>query len=63
MRLPTSQQLSTFTPLMCDPIVHIPVINVCSSGQGYSHVNPTVGRPVASERGVSGGEGSLRCGC
>ncbi|GFP86306.1 hypothetical protein PHJA_000774400 [Phtheirospermum japonicum] len=35
VRLPTSQQFPTFTPLMCDPIVHIPVINVCSSGQGY----------------------------
>lgn len=32
---PTSQQIPTFTPLMCDPIVHIPVIDVCSSGQGY----------------------------
>lgn len=31
----TSQQIPTFTPLMCDPIVHIPVIDVCSSGQGY----------------------------
>ncbi|GAB2211157.1 hypothetical protein Droror1_Dr00016449 [Drosera rotundifolia] len=31
----SSQQLPTFTPLMCDPIVHIPVIDVCSSGQGY----------------------------
>ncbi|GMH26959.1 hypothetical protein Nepgr_028802 [Nepenthes gracilis] len=30
-----SQQVATFTPLMCDPIVHIPVIDVCSSGQGY----------------------------
>ncbi|KAG2730446.1 hypothetical protein I3843_01G286900 [Carya illinoinensis] len=37
VRLPiqTSQQIRTFTPLMCDPIVHIPVIDVCSSGQGY----------------------------
>ncbi|OVA06473.1 hypothetical protein BVC80_479g57 [Macleaya cordata] len=33
---PTSQQIPTFTPLICDPIVHIPVIDVCSSGgQGY----------------------------
>ncbi|KAM6598721.1 hypothetical protein CsatA_018330 [Cannabis sativa] len=32
---PTAQQIPTFTPLMCDPIVHIPVIDVCSSGQGY----------------------------
>jgi len=35
MTLPTSQQIPTFTPLMCDPIVHVPVIDVCSSGQGY----------------------------
>ncbi|KAA8534108.1 hypothetical protein F0562_031699 [Nyssa sinensis] len=39
VRLPlsmaSSQQIPTFTPLMCDPIVHIPVIDVCSSGQGY----------------------------
>ncbi|KAL0359205.1 UNVERIFIED_CONTAM: hypothetical protein Sangu_0769900 [Sesamum angustifolium] len=36
IRLPTSQQIPTFTPLICDPIVHIPVIDVCSSGgQGY----------------------------
>ncbi|KAK7276362.1 hypothetical protein RIF29_17501 [Crotalaria pallida] len=35
MSLPTSQQIPTFTPLMCDPIVHVPVIDVCSSGQGY----------------------------
>ncbi|KAL6980655.1 hypothetical protein U1Q18_022292 [Sarracenia purpurea var. burkii] len=31
----SSQQIPTFTPLMCDPIVHIPIIDVCSSGQGY----------------------------
>ncbi|MED6135909.1 hypothetical protein PIB30_051108 [Stylosanthes scabra] len=35
MSLPTSKQIPTFTPLMCDPIVHVPVIDVCSSGQGY----------------------------
>lgn len=37
VRLPMlgSQQIPTFTPLMCDPIVHIPVIDFCSSGQGY----------------------------
>ncbi|XP_028093950.1 uncharacterized protein LOC114294049 [Camellia sinensis] len=39
VRLPLSRssspQILTFTPLMCDPIVHIPVIDVCSSGQGY----------------------------
>lgn len=33
--LPSSQQISTFTPFMSDPIVHTPVIDVCSSGQGY----------------------------
>ncbi|GAV56795.1 hypothetical protein CFOL_v3_00337 [Cephalotus follicularis] len=33
--IPTSQQILTFTPLMCDPIVHVPFIDVCSSGQGY----------------------------
>ncbi|XP_016451881.2 uncharacterized protein LOC107776493 [Nicotiana tabacum] len=35
LSLPASQQIPSFTPLMCDPIVHIPVIDVCSSGQGY----------------------------
>ncbi|OIW02712.1 hypothetical protein TanjilG_29488 [Lupinus angustifolius] len=35
MSFPTSQQIPTFTPLMCDPIVHVPVIDVCSSGQGF----------------------------
>ncbi|XP_015076045.1 uncharacterized protein LOC107020274 [Solanum pennellii] len=30
-----SQQIPTFTPLVGDSIVHIPVIDVCSSGQGY----------------------------
>ncbi|TYI78282.1 hypothetical protein E1A91_D06G200300v1 [Gossypium mustelinum] len=37
VRLPmaSSQQIPTFTPLICDSIVHIPVIDVCSSGQGY----------------------------
>ncbi|KAB2596262.1 hypothetical protein D8674_031712 [Pyrus ussuriensis x Pyrus communis] len=29
---PTSQHIPTFTPLMCDQIVHIPVIDICSSG-------------------------------
>ncbi|PKA52007.1 hypothetical protein AXF42_Ash008236 [Apostasia shenzhenica] len=33
--LPSSQNIPTFTPFMSDPIVHIPVIDVCSSGQGY----------------------------
>ncbi|KAI5012828.1 hypothetical protein ZWY2020_025094 [Hordeum vulgare] len=30
-----SSQVSTFTPLMSDPIVHVPVIDMCSSGQAY----------------------------
>ncbi|CAI9273719.1 unnamed protein product [Lactuca saligna] len=30
-----SQQFPTFTPLMTDSIVHIPVIDICSSGQAY----------------------------
>lgn len=29
----SSQQM--MIPIMCDPIVHIPVIDICSSGQGY----------------------------
>ncbi|GKD69082.1 hypothetical protein Tco_1323172 [Tanacetum coccineum] len=33
--MPTSQQIPIFTPLMTDPIVHIPVMDVCSSGQAY----------------------------
>ncbi|KAJ6809021.1 uncharacterized protein M6B38_164100 [Iris pallida] len=33
--MPSSKQIPTFTPYMSDPIVHIPVIDVCSSGQGY----------------------------
>ncbi|KAD7480271.1 hypothetical protein E3N88_03407 [Mikania micrantha] len=33
--MPTSQQVPLFTPLMTDPIVHIPVIDICSSGQTY----------------------------
>ncbi|KAF8022021.1 hypothetical protein BT93_G2222 [Corymbia citriodora subsp. variegata] len=40
---PSSQQIPTFTPLMCDPIVHIPVIDFCSAGQGYLvSAGPTV---------------------
>ncbi|KAI3809127.1 hypothetical protein L1987_25096 [Smallanthus sonchifolius] len=39
VRLPismsTSQQIPIFTPLMTDPIIHIPVIDICSSGQAY----------------------------
>ncbi|XP_076941498.1 uncharacterized protein LOC143611079 [Bidens hawaiensis] len=35
--LPLSMSASSqlFTPLMCDLIVHLPVINICSSGQAY----------------------------
>nr|XP_043631441.1 uncharacterized protein LOC122602895 [Erigeron canadensis] len=33
--MPTSQQIPIFTPLMTDPIVHVPVIDICSSGQAY----------------------------
>ncbi|XP_076948501.1 uncharacterized protein LOC143620762 [Bidens hawaiensis] len=33
--MPTSQQIPLFTPLMTDSIVHIPVIDICSSGQAY----------------------------
>ncbi|KAK4353823.1 hypothetical protein RND71_026017 [Anisodus tanguticus] len=33
--LATSQQIPAFSPLVGDSIVHIPVIDVCSSGQGY----------------------------
>ncbi|KAI7733562.1 hypothetical protein M8C21_002360 [Ambrosia artemisiifolia] len=31
----SSQQFPVFTPLMCDPIVHLPVMDICSSGQAY----------------------------
>lgn len=33
--VPSSHQIPTFTPLVCDSIVHIPSLGVCSSGQGY----------------------------
>ncbi|KAK6135817.1 hypothetical protein DH2020_030425 [Rehmannia glutinosa] len=35
VRLQTLQNIPTFTPLMCDPIVHVPMFEVCSSGSGY----------------------------
>ncbi|CAK9173590.1 unnamed protein product [Ilex paraguariensis] len=35
LSMSSSQQIPTFTPLMCDSIVHVPFIDVCSSGQGY----------------------------
>ncbi|KAJ4843496.1 hypothetical protein Tsubulata_034991 [Turnera subulata] len=45
--MPSSQQIPTFTPLMCDPIVHIPVIDVCSSGQGYLvSAGPTISTTI-----------------
>ncbi|MBA0629783.1 hypothetical protein Godav_024287 [Gossypium davidsonii] len=49
VRLPlaSSQQIPTFTPLICDPIVHIPVIDVCSSGQGYLvSAGPTISSSI-----------------
>ncbi|XP_076942842.1 uncharacterized protein LOC143612845 [Bidens hawaiensis] len=35
--LPLSMAASSqvFTPFMCDPIVHLPLIKICSSGQAY----------------------------
>ncbi|KAK1409324.1 hypothetical protein QVD17_35850 [Tagetes erecta] len=33
--MPASQQIPLFTPLMTDSIVHIPVMDICSSGQAY----------------------------
>ncbi|XP_022745903.1 uncharacterized protein LOC111296110 isoform X2 [Durio zibethinus] len=43
----SSQQIPTFTPLICDPIVHIPVIDVCSSGQGYLvSAGPTISTTI-----------------
>ncbi|WOL20367.1 hypothetical protein Cni_G29172 [Canna indica] len=35
LAMPCPQQLPIFTPFMSDPIVHVPVIDFCSSGQGY----------------------------
>nr|GEU39162.1 hypothetical protein [Tanacetum cinerariifolium] len=35
LSMPTSQQIPIFTPLMTDPVVHIPVMDICSSGQAY----------------------------
>ncbi|XVE99707.1 hypothetical protein REPUB_Repub03eG0223800 [Reevesia pubescens] len=49
VRLPmaSSQQIPTFTPFICDPIVHIPVIDVCSSGQGYLvSAGPTISSTI-----------------
>eukprot|EP00268_Persea_americana_P024347 TRINITY_DN23774_c0_g1_i7.p1 TRINITY_DN23774_c0_g1~~TRINITY_DN23774_c0_g1_i7.p1 ORF type:complete len:577 (-),score=114.26 TRINITY_DN23774_c0_g1_i7:279-2009(-) len=46
--VPSSQQIPTFTPFMSDPIVHIPVIDVCSSGQGYLvSAGPTISTTIA----------------
>ncbi|PKI39600.1 hypothetical protein CRG98_040070 [Punica granatum] len=45
---PASQQIPTFTPLICDPIVHVPVIDVCSAGQGYLvSAGPTVSTNIS----------------
>lgn len=49
VRLPlnSSQQIPTFTPLFCDPIVHVPVIDVCSAGQGYLvSAGPTISTSI-----------------
>lgn len=44
----SSQQIPTFTPFMSDPIVHIPVIDICSSGQGYLvSAGPTISTTIA----------------
>ncbi|THG23653.1 hypothetical protein TEA_013742 [Camellia sinensis var. sinensis] len=54
VRLPLSRssspQILTFTPLMCDPIVHIPVIDVCSSGQGYLGARETLRLLISSSQ-------------
>ncbi|MQL77102.1 hypothetical protein Taro_009501 [Colocasia esculenta] len=45
--IPNTQQFPTFTPFMSDPIVHIPMIEVCSSGQGYLvSAGPTISSAV-----------------
>ncbi|VFQ99459.1 unnamed protein product [Cuscuta campestris] len=60
LRLPISQQIPTFTPLMCDPIVHIPFIDVCSSGgQGYL-VSAGPGMSTAIPQAESVGDKSAR---
>ncbi|KAL2457852.1 hypothetical protein Adt_46213 [Abeliophyllum distichum] len=47
--IPTSQQIITFSPLTCEPIVHVPVIEVCSSGQGYLvSAGPTISTTIPS---------------
>ncbi|KAL2539904.1 hypothetical protein Adt_00882 [Abeliophyllum distichum] len=47
--IPTSQQIMTFSPLTCEPIVHVPVIEVCSSGQGYLvSAGPTISTTIPS---------------
>ena len=44
---PSLQQIPTFTPLMCDPIVHIPVLDICSSGQAYLvSAGPTIATSI-----------------
>lgn len=34
LSMASSQQIAAFTPLMCDSIVHVPVIDICLSGPG-----------------------------
>uniref|UniRef100_A0A453BRC7 Uncharacterized protein n=1 Tax=Aegilops tauschii subsp. strangulata TaxID=200361 RepID=A0A453BRC7_AEGTS len=53
LQLPTSivplhgSMVPTFTPLMSDPIVHVPVIDMCSSGQAYLvSCGPSITSPV-----------------
>ncbi|KAK1270235.1 hypothetical protein QJS04_geneDACA007585 [Acorus gramineus] len=46
--IPSTQQIPTFTQIMSDPIVHIPVIHVCSSGQGYLvSAGPTISTTIS----------------
>ncbi|XP_073009022.1 uncharacterized protein [Typha latifolia] len=45
--VPGSPQIPTFTPFMSDPIVHVPVIDVCSSGQAYLvSAGPTISSAI-----------------
>lgn len=44
----SSPQIPIFSPLICDPIVHIPVIDVCSSGQAYLvSAGPTISTTIS----------------
>ncbi|KAF6153502.1 hypothetical protein GIB67_027369 [Kingdonia uniflora] len=44
--MPNLQQVPTFTPLMCDPIVHIPVIDVCSSSGYFVSAGPNISSTI-----------------